>query len=96
MWQQLGTGSRKSGLRRSAEQPGDCMLGGWRLRLVLGSFKTFAGHIVEVEPHECVSHLPLSESCSVRHLAVVSLELLIAGLGGETKQCVCLRYKSQN
>lgn len=47
IWQQLGTGSRKSGLKRGVEQAGDSMLGGRRLGLVLGILETSPGHSIE-------------------------------------------------
>lgn len=47
IWQQLGTGSRKSGLKRGVDRAGDSMLGGRRLGLVLGILETSPGHSVE-------------------------------------------------
>lgn len=36
IWQELGTGSRKSGLKRGVEQAADSMLGGRRSGLLPG------------------------------------------------------------
>lgn len=56
IWQKLGTGSRKSGLKEGVDQAADSKLGGNRLRLVQRILETSTGHRVEWK-HMVLLHL---------------------------------------
>lgn len=58
IWQQLGTGSRKSGLKRGVERAGGSTLGGRRSGLVLGILETSRVTVWSGNTwFQCVSHL---------------------------------------